>query len=230
MITLAGVLAVASLAGTASGQFIGPGQLLSSPDGPSTTVQQRLIQNGYSTTVGTAAPDFGDQLDVTRFAQCPDAESMTWGTKWTAAGNHPWHKVGYFTAANPSVSDITWVFGGANSGLPSSATLSIEGSFGLALYSGNTRSQSGSAIFFIEPELNVDNFRHAVVLQGRNAQGIMDCELLVSWEDLLNGGDKDYNDLGMALQGVVAVPAPSAAVLFGMGAVLIGRRERRKTK
>ena len=230
VVAMTGVAAVLAMAGAANAQYIDPARLQSSGDGFSTAVQQRLIQNGYTTSVGTSVPDYGDQLDVSLFAQCPDAESMTWGIAWTAAGNSPWHKIGYYTVTTPTIADITWVFGGANSGLPSTAMLSIAGSFGLALYSGNTQSQSGSDVFFIEATMNDDNFRHAAVLQGRNASGVMDCELLVSWEDLRNGGDRDYNDLGMRLQGVAVVPGPAAAVLFGMGSILIARRERRKAK
>jgi len=230
VVALTGVAVVLAMAGVANAQYIDPARLQSSGDGFSTAVQQRLIQNGYTTSVGTTVPDYGDQLDVTRFEQCADTEAMTWGVAWTAAGNSPWHKIGYFTVTTPTMADITWVFGGANSGLPSTAMVSIAGSFGLALDSGNTRSQSGSDVFFIDPLMNTDNFRHAAVLQGRNASGVMDCELLVSWEDLRNGGDRDYNDLGMRLQGVVAIPAPAAAALFGMGSILIARRERRKAK
>lgn len=76
-------------------------------------------------------------------------------------------------------------------------------------------------------DLNSDGLPHALVSVGENGR------TFVSFEDLVGGGDRDFNDHMFSLNNVRAVPAipePStyALLLAGLGVVgFIGRQRRR---
>lgn len=206
----------------AKADLINPSWLSNSIDGPSTTVQQRLLSVGLTSSVGIVAPDFGDQSEAEWFTMCPQQEAMQWSIAWQAAGQAPNHALGFFTVANPTPSDITWVIGGSNSGLPSSAPVSLPGVFGLAFNSGDN-----GAIYYSVKALNSTERDHLVVINKRTEMGLMErCEgVYATWEDNFRV-DNDYNDFGLELRGTFAVPNPGAAAMLGLAGLASLRRRR----
>jgi hypothetical protein len=91
----------------ANADFINPSWLRSSMDGAPTAVQQRLLTAGLTSSVGTVAPDYGDQSNAEWFINCPREGPMLWSIAWQAAGQARRHALGYFTVANPAPTDIT---------------------------------------------------------------------------------------------------------------------------
>ncbi len=220
--TLIALAAGMTIAFGASADLIAPAQLITSPDGPNANLQQLINDAGYTSSVGFLEST-GDQTDDEWFKMCAGAESMHWEVSWQRAGYAAHHKLGYFSADNPG--DITWVIGGSGTGLPSAADLSIDGLFGLAFSSGDNGS-GPSTIYSSVTSMNGDGKDHVVSLKIRDGQGqLQDCGRILSWEDLWNLGDKDYNDFGVvAMTGMV--PTPGALAALGMTGIIAGRRRR----
>lgn len=222
MRTLIALTAGSSMALFAHADLINPAQLVTSPDGANANLQQLINDAGYTSSVG-ALESMGDQTDDEWFKMCAGAESMHWEVSWQRAGYAPHHKLGYFAAGNPG--DITWVIGGSSTGLPSAADVSIGGLFGLAFSSGDNGA-GASTIYSSVTSMNGDGMDHMVSLLIRDANGVLqDCGRILSWEDLWNLGDKDYNDFGVvAMTGMV--PTPGALAALGLAGLGIGRRRR----
>lgn len=218
---IATIVAIAG-AGFASADLINPATLHSSPDGPTAGLQSLINGYGLTTQVGTTGEGTGDQTDDELFSMCRDAEVMHWEITWQRAGYGPHHKVGYFAPDSPS--DITWVIGGSSSGLPSAADIVVEGVFGVALWSGDHGS-SPSTIYRSVTALNGDGKDHMASFLVRDGQGaVSGCDRLLAWEDLANLGDKDYNDIGLVVRGMV--PTPGALAMLGVAGLAAGRRRR----
>lgn len=218
---IATIVAVAG-AGFASADLINPATLHTSPDGPTAGLQSLINGYGLTTQVGTSGEGTGDQTDDELFSMCRYAEVMHWEITWQRAGYGPHHKVGYFAPDSPS--DITWVIGGSSSGLPSAADIVVEGAFGVALWSGDHGS-SPSTIYRSVTALNGDGKDHMASFLVRDGQGaVSGCDRLLAWEDLANLGDKDYNDIGLVVRGMV--PTPGALAMLGVAGLTAGRRRR----
>lgn len=207
----------------ASADLINPAQLVTSPDGPNANLQQLIYDAGFTSSVGSSMENTGDQTDDEWFRMCAGAESMTWAVEWQRAGHAPHHKLGYFLASSPE--EITWVIGGSGSGLPQVAELSVNGLFGLAFYSGD-KGGVDSTIYSSVTSMNADGKDHMVSLRVRDSEGeLQNCGRILSWEDLWNLGDKDYNDFGVvAMTGMV--PTPGALAALGLAGLGMGRRRR----
>lgn len=87
---------------------------------------------------------------------------------------------------------------------------------------------TGFAYYTGEASRNPDSFIHA-------AYDITSSQTLnIGFEDIFNGGDRDYNDLVFSLSNVsvgttvVAVPEPEIYATFAVGLMLIGFVARRK--
>ena len=219
--TIAALIAASGM-GVASADLINPTTLHTSPDGPTKGLQTLINTYGLTTQVGTVGESMGDQTDDELFSMCRYAEEMHWQVTWQNAGYGPHHKIGYFAPDAPSA--ITWVIGGSASGLPSSASVVVEGLFGVALWSGDHGSSS-STIYRSVTSLNGDAKDHMASFLVRDGAGeVSACDRLLAWEDLANLGDKDYNDIGLIVRGMV--PTPSAAAMLGLAGLTMGRRRR----
>ncbi len=172
-----------AISGVASAQLINPANLRQSPDGGNKDVADLLSARGYTTSVGTVgdgdALNFGDQIANELFSPCSTAATMTWAIQWQEAGYASWHKVGYYTPGDPS--NVTWMVGGSASGLASTATFVAPNVFGLALYSGDTRRNTGGTVYYSQSSLNAGGLDHlaAFIERGPNKpEGL--CSIIVS--------------------------------------------------
>ena len=97
-------------------------------------------------------------------------------------------------------------------------------------------ASGGSETYYTDMELNRDGIDHFVVLATPDSP-----YLLIGTEDLYNGGDKDYNDLVVALDvgkatakklisKAVPLPAPLIALLGPLFFVGISRWKRRRNQ
>ncbi len=87
----------------------------------------------------------------------------------------------------------------------------IDGSFFIADLTG----PSGSDLFTSNPASNPDGGDHMVSFLATG--GAFAGTHLLAFEDLLNGGDQDFNDLVFLASGVAPVPEPGTLVLLGGG-------------
>jgi hypothetical protein len=71
---------------------------------------------------------------------------------------------------------------------------------------------------------NPDGLIHAVVTYNSGSPG----NTLVSFEDILGGGDMDFNDYIFSFKSVTAVPEPETYVLMLAGLMAIARLARRR--
>lgn len=77
---------------------------------------------------------------------------------------------------------------------------------------------------------NLDNFIHANVSATITQAGFLE-SWLVGFEDLFNGGDKDFNDAIIRVNLAAApVPEPSIIALFAAGLIGIGIAGRRRKR
>ena len=81
----------------------------------------------------------------------------------------------------------------------------------------------GSATFTDETARNSDNFQHMVSFRSGNY-------IVLSYEDAVNGGDKDFNDVVVALEISPVTSAPEPGTLAGLsifcGAIGVARCRR----
>jgi hypothetical protein len=101
--------------------------------------------------------------------------------------------------------------------------------------------EHGGHTYFSDTDLNSDGVDHLYAYAGndslftdhpnvpehlRNTQFGANMHLL-AWEDLLNGGDRDYQDLVLAISNMTPVPLPASLVLLASGLLLAGIRRRK---
>ena len=230
------VLSVSSIfllcvAAQVNAQTISPSNLLRSGDSVGSDLQTLTRGSGQLSSVGSGS-DTGDQAAGRLFNLQDPTTAQNWQISWQRAGFAPRHMLGYYTDITATNPKITWVLGGSNSGLPSSAKVKIDGTFGLVFGSGDNRDPKKSTIYYSESWRNEKQQNRVAVLKDRDLNGLRPFGLTVSWEDGYNLGDQDYNDFGLHLDGVVAqkyapVPEPAPFLIIAVGLVtFISQRKR----
>lgn len=106
-------------------------------------------------------------------------------------------------------------------------------SFGYYLDSSNAE---GGGVFYSDTALNPDQLDHMLAYQGTNTDTVQippwaaglwtDNEYILAWEDLLRGGDLDYNDFVVMVESVM-VPVPAAVLLGILGLGVAGLKLRK---
>ena len=85
-----------------------------------------------------------------------------------------------------------------------------------------------SVLFFSDTALNGTGVDHMYAYQGngsrfRNTSEIFDPTMyIMAWEDLLNGGDGDYQDMVILTKNITAVPLPASFVLLASALGFMG--------
>lgn len=113
-------------------------------------------------------------------------------------------------------------------GLPACATFGSD-RFGFFL-------ATPDGTFFSETDRNADGFDHMVAFQGGAGRGVVGGsawlanEFILAWEDLRGGGDQDYDDFGVIVESITAVPEPGTLALFGFGLLALAGTKRRQVR
>ena len=96
-----------------------------------------------------------------------------------------------------------------------------------------------NGVFFSDTSQNPDDFDHMLAYQGKSADTVQlpgsvpglwtDTQYLFAWEDLPEGGDRDYEDFVVFTSGVQPIPEPSTILiwvaLLSLAIAVTSRRE-----
>lgn len=120
--------------------------------------------------------------------------------------------------------------GGTNGIFPSGPTGNLVGGPGNFLWALNP---SGAPLWTSQPSQNSDGLDHMVtwfILDNEDRPSNDVGNFVIAWEDLLGGGDRDFNDLVVEFSiPLIETPIPPAVWLFGsglLGLVALARRQK----
>lgn len=102
----------------------------------------------------------------------------------------------------------------------------IDSTFGFYLNVVNT-----GHTYYSHTSLNSDGFDHLAVYETFGQGGVTNgYDLVLAWEDLHNGGDKDFTDMVVGVNDVAAVPEPGTLALLGLGLAGLGLARKRQAR
>jgi len=120
---------------------------------------------------------------------------------------------------------ISFDFGtGIATNLWTTATAMIDDTFGFYLGVPNE-----SATWYTHTVLNSDAVDHVYSYDVRGTLSevvLLGSDVVLAWEDLTGGGDKDYRDFVVGISDVRPVPAPATIALFGLGILVFAARRK----
>jgi len=168
------------------------------------------------------------------------------------AGYAPSNIFGIYDAANPA--NLVPIFtGGATAGARATVTIETDGSVWVVQtypvvgggdttvdFAGNLFGfylNTPNGTFYSDTLLNTDNFDHLRAYQGKgidtiqvgtSSAGLWQTDTYaLAWEDLLNGGDQDYQDMVLMVESLMPVPVPAAVLLGILGLGVAGWKLRK---
>lgn len=134
------------------------------------------------------------------------------------------HMTGFFPPTTSVDFDLT-----AGTATANGTTKNIGETFGFYL----TTPEDNGYTYYSHTELNPDNFNHTLIFDlytnsWDNRDYFLGSDVLVAFEDLYGGGDKDYNDFVVGVTDVAPVPEPATMLLFGTGLVGLAGYSRKR--
>lgn len=195
-----------------------------------------LVAEDYAAALGVQ----GERIDVSEDLYAYDPATLTLQGSGTVtvffisegAGYH--NSFGFYDASrDPNADDRTLIWedaSGTGAGLAGGGSLEFGDSHVIGHFDAGTElgfyliqngaNNADNTRFYSNPDLNPDGLQHLVTMTP--VAGFANL-MALGWEDLTNGGDRDYNDLlvaiGIDYDNAAAVNSPSA--LFLLGSVLV---------
>jgi hypothetical protein len=167
------------------------------------------------------------------------------------------NKFGIYDAAN-SANKVQVFAGVASAGDQAIVSIAADGSVfvnftdtgvnfagnNFGFYLDSSAGGAGGGIFYSDTALNADNFDHLYAYQGNDSDVIQlpgkapgvwtDNEYLLAWEDIVGGGDQDFDDFVVMVESITPVPdAGTSVALLGLaltGLAGISRFSRKSVK
>ncbi|MBE0530731.1 MAG: DUF4114 domain-containing protein, partial [Rhodospirillales bacterium] len=181
---------------SAGGAPVDPDNLTMPLQADSVTVTFQGEEASYHNVMGWYKLDAdGNPTDpqiIWRDASEPgEGGDLAQGTTATLDGLAPGQSFGFFIIQD-GANKFSWLDGQ----LTSNNTLKFGADGGLEFVNaaGNTvKSIGADDLFFTDPSLNSDGVNHAV-------SGVQDDELMIGFEDLTGGGDRDFDDVTFSVK------------------------------